>query len=156
MKKISGAGIAVLLCASALAGCGGSDDSSSGGYCDDIGAARTQFKDLSDSDITGDNFSAIQDTIHKIADEAPDDVESSWTLLANQFDALQSALDDAGVSMDDFSKITSGDTSGIDPSKLTDLTTALQNFDTDGIASATTKITTEVKDECDIDMDADS
>lgn len=156
MNKIAGASIAALMCAGALAGCGGSDDSSSGGYCDDIKSATEQFQNLSDNDITGDNLTAIIDAVHTIEAEAPDDIKSSWTFLSTQFDAFKTAMDDAGVSMDDFSKLTANDTSGIDPAKLAELTTALQSFDSDGISKESDKITAQVKEECDIDMDANS
>lgn len=156
MKKIAGASIAALMCAGTLASCGGSDDSSSGGYCDDIKAATQQFQDLSDSDLNGDNLTKIIDAVHTIEGEAPDDIKSSWTFLDTQFDAFQQAIDDAGVSMDDFSQLTTGDTSGIDPSKLAELQTALEDFDTEGISTESDKITAQVKKECGIDMDANN
>lgn len=153
--KFVGLSVGALMCATALAGCGGgSDTSSTDNYCSDVKAAKTQFEDLSGTDVFGANFGELNDALQNIADEAPDDIKGSWTLLADKFDSLQSAFDKAGVSMDDAAKLANGDTSGIDASKLVELQKILQNFDSTGISAASDKITTEVKKECGIDMDS--
>lgn len=152
MNKMVGIGVAGMMCVTALAACGGSDNSSSGSYCNDIKSASDQFKGLSTTDLSGDNFTQLNSAVHKIAGEAPGEIKGSWTLLGNQFDALQKAMDDAGLSMDEFNRVTQGDTSGIDPSKLGTLGKALQNLDTTGVSAATEKIQTQVKNDCDIDL----
>ncbi|MGI8701756.1 MAG: hypothetical protein ACR2JU_11225 [Nocardioidaceae bacterium] len=156
MKNIVGLSVGALMCATALAGCGGSDSSSANSYCGDVKSAKTQFQGLSGADVFGQNFAELNAAVHTIADEAPSDVKASWTLLGDQFDSLKSAMDKAGVSMDDFSKLTQGDTSGIDPAKLAELSKTLQSFDTAGITAASDKITAEVKKECGIDMNSGS
>jgi hypothetical protein len=157
MKKLLGAATAAILTATVLAGCGGDNNSSSGGgYCDDIKSTSTDLKDLGKTDaFTADKFTAITDAVHKIAGEAPSDIKPSWTLIDTQFSFLTKTLADAGVSMDDFSKLASGQTpSGLDPAKMAALGAKLQQFDTAGLDSATTKIQNQVKSDCDIDLDA--
>ncbi len=129
---------------------GGLGDTSA--YCDDIKTATTQLSGLSGA-FTGDKFAAVNLAVHHIADEAPSDIKGSWTLVANEFDSLTQALADAGLSMDDFSKLTQGGAPpSIDPAKLAKLQTALQGFDTKGLSTATNKIQAQVKSECGIDL----
>jgi hypothetical protein len=173
MKKLA----AALMTLTALAGCGGDDNSAGdttgthggggqtstpppsvtqpafggGSYCDDLKSAKAQLSGL-DGNFTADKFTAINLAVHKIADEAPGDIKDSWTLVADEFDGLQKALSDAGLSMDDFSKLTQGGAPSIDPTKLQALQKALQSFDTKGLTQATNKITAEVKSECGIGL----
>lgn len=156
MNKIAGVGVASLLSVSALAGCGGSSSSSSATYCNDVKAASNQFKGLSTADLANGNLADLFAAVHKIAGEAPSDIKASWTVLDTKFGALKAAMAKAGVSLDDFGKLTRGDTSGIDPTKLAALATFFKNFDTAGIDTATKKITPEVKSECGFDLSSGS
>lgn len=158
MNKILGAGAAALMTVTVLAGCGGGDDSGGGGsYCDDVKTASTQLSDLGGDAFTGDKFEAVNIAVHTIADEAPSDIKGSWTLIATEFDSLEQALSDAGLSMDDFSKLTQGGAPpSIDPAKLQDLQTALQGFDSQGLSDAANKIQTQVKSDCNIDLDTNN
>lgn len=153
MNKILGAGAAALMTVTVLAGCGGSDSGGSNGYCDDIQTASNQLSGLGGSDFTADKFDAVNSAVHNIAGEAPSEIKSQWTLVADEFDALTQALSDAGISMDDFSKLSqSGTPPSIDPSKLQALETALKDFDATGLSAAASKIQTQVKSDCNIDL----
>lgn len=154
MNKTLGAGAAALMTVTVLAGCGGSGSSSGGSYCDDIKTASNQLSGLgSGSSFTAGKFDAVNTAVHKIADEAPSTIKSQWTIVADQFDALIKAISDAGLSMDDFGKLSQGGTPpSIDPAKLTALTNALKNFDAQGLSAATSKIQTQVKSDCNFDL----
>lgn len=154
MNKILGAGAAALMTVTVLAGCGSSDSGSGSGYCDDIKTASDQLSGLgSGSSFTSAKFDAVNTAVHKIAAEAPSTIKSQWTIVADQFDALIKAIGDAGLSMDDFSKLGQGGTPpSIDPAKLTALTNALKNFDAQGLSAATSKIETQVKSDCNLDL----
>lgn len=151
MKRIVRLGVAALMTVTALAGC---SSSSSNSYCDDIKSATTQFKGLSSANLGGADFAALNTAVHKVAGEAPSDIKSQWTTLANLFDTLQGAMDGAGLSTDDATKLLQGNTTGIDPAKLAKFATAMKNFNTTGITAASNKIQTEVKSECNIDLNA--
>lgn len=154
MKKILGAATAALLTATVLAGCGGSS-SSAGSYCGDLKVASTQLKGLGASSLAGDNFAAVITAVHKVAGEAPSDIKPSWTLISNEFDALQSAVTSAGLSMSDFGQLASGQTpANVDPAKLAALDKTLQGMNTSGLSAASDKIAAEVKKECSIDLNS--
>jgi hypothetical protein len=158
MKKILGAATASVMALGVLAGCGGGSNNSSGSYCDDIKSTSSQLKGLdSTSDLTADKFNALQTAVHKIAGEAPGDVKGSWASIEGQFTFLQDALDDAGLSIDDFGEMSQGHLpDGVDPSDLAALQKKLSSYDTSGLQSASTKIEDQVKSDCDITLDLTS
>jgi hypothetical protein len=156
MKRILGALTACLLALSVIAGCGGSSNSSSDNYCNDVKAAGRQLHGLNDpSSLTAATFTSFNRAVHTIAGEAPSDVKGSWTLIGNQLDLLQSAMSDAGLSMNDLGKLMKGQAPpSTDPSKLQALTQKLQSFNETGLDAAGQKIDREVTSECHIDLHA--
>lgn len=156
MKKILGAAAASVLTLTVMAGCGGgSSHNSSSGYCGDVKDTASKLNGLSDpTSFTDAKYTALTTAVHNLAGEAPTDVKPSWTLIENQFTMLHSALADAGLSMDDFAKLTKGQVPSLDPSKLQALETKLQSFDTKGLGTAADKIQSEVKSECNIDLNS--
>ncbi len=151
MKKIVGTAAAALMTITGLAGCGGGD--SGGGYCEDVKTAQDELGGLDGADFTADKFDALTTAVHNIADEAPDDIKGSWTLLADQFESLESILKSAGLTMDDFGGLVQGNTpDGFDASQLQALETKLQSFDSQGITTATDKIHDQVLADCDIEL----
>jgi hypothetical protein len=91
--------------------------------------------------------------VHTIAGEAPSDIKPSWTLIDTQFTFLTKTLSDAGVSMDDFAKLAAGQSpSDLDAAKMAELGAKLQQLDTAGLDSASTKIQNQVKSDCNIDL----
>jgi cytochrome c556 len=66
---------------------------------------------------------------------------------------LQNAMKDAGLTMDDFASLAKGQTPpNFDTSKLPALEKKLESFDTTGLTAASTKIQTEVKSDCNVDL----
>ena len=90
------------LCASTLTACGGGTKA----YCDDLRAANKDFSSLDSADFS--KFDEAISTMHKLADEAPDEVASDWKVLDGALNDLQDALKKAGLTMDDLSKMSSG------------------------------------------------
>lgn len=156
MKKIVGVAAAALMTITATAGCGG-DSSGSGGYCDDIKSAQSELGGLDGADFDAAKFDALTSAVKDIAAEAPDDIKGSWNLIADQFDTLETALADVGLTMDDFGDLTKGITPpSLDPADLQTLESKLQAFDDDGITAATDKIHDQVLADCDIELDSTS
>jgi hypothetical protein len=153
--KLTAAAVAAVLSMAALTGCGGtSGSSSSGDYCSDLKTASANLADLVKvQNLNQDTFNRLQDAVHNLAGEAPANVKGSWTLFDSQLTFLQNALNDAGLSMDDFGALAAGQTpSGVDAAKLLALTKKLNNFDTAGLNTASTKIQNEAKSDCHVDL----
>jgi hypothetical protein len=85
--------LATLLVLPMLAGCGGepADD-----YCD---AVQDHQQELSDLVGSGEPDALIRalDVFRELRDDAPDDITDEWQQLIGRIEALQGALDDAGV-----------------------------------------------------------
>jgi hypothetical protein len=156
----------VVLGAGLLAGCGGSGDkagsgdkggSSASGYCKDLKAAQSDFTTLN-SDTP--DFSKLDDaikTFHKLADEAPSAVHDDWKTLDDAFSSVTKALDDAGISMDDLAKITSGQMpEGMTQDDLAALGPKLQstfsNLDQDAVKKAGENVEKHAKSVCKVDL----
>ena len=155
--KLTGAVAATILAISGLTACGGSDSSSSSGdYCGDLKSAQSNLSNIGSLDtVTPDKFNAVLDAVHKIADEAPADIKPSWTLLSSGFDSFKQILADAGLSISDLGDIEKGNLPGnLTIAKAQELAQKLQNIDTSGFSAAQTKIETEVKSKCNIDLNA--
>lgn len=75
-----------------LAGCGSDQDD----YCD---AVKDHQQELSDIVGSGEPDAMIQalDVLRDLQDQAPDDISDEWQQLVGRVEALQQALDDAGV-----------------------------------------------------------
>ncbi|WP_243059931.1 hypothetical protein [Nocardioides sp. SR21] len=75
-----------------LAGCGSDQDD----YCD---AVADRQQELSDIVGSGEPDALLQalDVFQQLQDRAPDDISDEWQQLVGRIEALQDALDDAGV-----------------------------------------------------------
>jgi len=75
-----------------LSGCGSDQDD----YCDAVAEHQQELSDIVGS---GDPDALIQalDVFHDLQDQAPDDISDEWQQLVGRIEALQDALDDAGV-----------------------------------------------------------
>ena len=152
---------AVLL-GSVLTACGGSDGgggalSGSGGkgsdYCKDIKAAAATFGDLDSGDTAsiGEAFA----TFHKLAGEAPGDIKADWKTLDGAIVTVEKALTDAGIKIEDFDKLSSGQLpEGVDPNKLAGLATVFDNLSSAKFDKASKSIETHAKSVCKVDLNA--
>ena len=147
----------VLLSASLVAGCGGGDSSSSSGYCKDLKAAKADFETF---DASSPDFSKFDDaiqTFHELADGAPSAVADDWKTLDAALTAMEKALDDAGLKMEDLGAITSGNLpEGMTAEQLQELGPKLQaafsSLQTDDVEKAGKAIEKHAKSACDIDL----
>ncbi len=154
MKKILGAGAAVLMTVTVLAGCGGGDDggSSSGSYCDDVQAAKTTVTSLGDADVDQATFDKMTTSVHTIADEAPSDVQDDWNTISDALDTFNTAMTDAGLTFDNIKDLGKPGGPTIDPSKLQAITAAAGKLDTGALTTATDNINKQVKSECGFEL----
>ena len=163
----------VLLSAALVAGCGGDDgdkkadkgsdkgsdktSSSTGDYCKDLKAAKADF-DTFESDTP--DFTKLDDaieTFHELADSAPSEVSDDWTKIDGALTAMETALEDAGLKMEDIGAITAGEL----PEGMTleevqalgpKLQTAFSALDADDVEKAGDEIEKHAKSECGVDL----
>lgn len=153
--KIPMAIASAVLLGGVLTACGGSDGGSTGGggsdYCKDIKGAAVTFGSLGagDSASLGDAFA----TFHKLADEAPGAIKDDWKTLDGAITSVEDALESAGIKMEDFAKLQSGEVpEGVDVTKLTGLAAEFQKLSGAEFEKASKAIETHAKTVCKVDL----
>jgi hypothetical protein len=162
----------VVLTTGLVAGCGGGgggdkassgdkggSSASTGDYCKDLKAAKSDFATLNaDTPDFGKLDDAIS-TFHQLAGEAPSAVSDDWKTLDGAFATLQKALKDAGISMDDLAAITRGEMpAGMSQADLTALGPKLESsfsdLDQDAVKTAGDNVEKHAKSVCHVDLNA--
>lgn len=93
MRRVLVLGAVVGVVLPALTACGGSDQDA---YC---GAVKDHQQELSDIVGSGDPDAllAALDIFRELQDQAPGDITDEWQQVVTSLEALQQALEDAGV-----------------------------------------------------------
>ena len=153
--KIPMALASAVLLASSLAACGGGggggEDSD---YCKDLKKAAKSFGGLKSGDDLG-SLDEVFKTFHKLADEAPSEVDADWKKLDGAIATVEKALKDAGLSADDLAKIQQGQVpEDVDTSKLQGLASEMSKLSSSDFTKASKSIETHAKKTCKVDLDA--
>lgn len=117
-----------------------------GDYCDLLRGAADSFSTLDPTD-----FAATVDTFREIAAAAPSEVSAEWGQLVGVLDEFTSALEDAGLTFEDFADPDALAT--LDPATLQRISELAQGLDAD-TKSATDAIEQHALDECGVDLNA--
>lgn len=153
--KIPMALAGAVLLASTLGACGGGDGGSGGedsSYCKDLKKAEKTFNDVSSGSDLGQLDAAFK-TFHKLADEAPSDIEKDWAKLDGAIDTVEKALKDAGLTFADLEKIQAGQVpEGVDPSKLQGLASEMTKLSSADFTEASKSIEKHAKKTCKVDL----
>jgi hypothetical protein len=156
--KIPLALASAVMLASTLAACGGGDGGSGGkdsDYCKDIKAASKSFGSLSSGDFA--QLDKAFTTFHKLADEAPSDIDEDWKKLDSAIVTVEKALKDAGLTFADLGKIQSGQLpEGVDVSKLQGLASEMSKLNSSDFTKASNAIDAHAKKTCKVDLDQSS
>ena len=158
MKRILSAAAAAALGLCLLTACGddgggGKAGGSGGDYCSDLKDAKKEVDALKDGDFS--DLEKTTDAMHKLADEAPDEIKDDWETLVDGVDKLVAALKKAGLDDDDMATLQSGQIpDGVDMTALQSLMTELQALDTEEFQAAGDSINKHAKDECGVDLQA--
>jgi hypothetical protein len=157
VKRILSAVAAAALGLCLLTACGDDDGSkasgSSGDYCSDLKDAKKQVDALKGGDFS--DLEKTTDTMHKLADEAPDEIKGDWDTLVTGVEKLVDALKAAGLDDDDMATLQSGQIpDGVDMDALQGLMTEIQALDTEEFQKAGDNINKHAKDECGVDLQA--
>ncbi|MDP9820450.1 hypothetical protein [Nocardioides massiliensis] len=140
---------ALALSASLVTGCGNSTDA----YCNDLEATVDELGSLTGTDA--DSMEKAFDAISDLADDAPDEVKDEWQVLDKQMEAIDDALDEAGLEFSDLGELSTGQLpEGVTEEQLTELGEKLQNLSGDEVQEAADTISEHAKDECDVDLNA--
>lgn len=151
--KISLTLAGVVLLGTSLAACGGSDGGSAGGgdYCKDLKKAQSTFSDVSANDF--DTLDSAITTFHKLADEAPSDIDAEWKTLDGAFVKIEDGFKAAGIKMSDLGDIQKGKIpAGADVSKLSSLASSFSEISSDKVLKAQKAIEKHAKDTCDVNL----
>jgi hypothetical protein len=153
---------AVVVLASALAGCGGDKTDSgsgttgsSGDYCATIQSIKDDVSNGSLDNLSQADFDQLRDKVGDLEASAPADVADDWQSLGDYLGQFDSLLSDAGISLDDLQSLQSGDLPpGVDTATITRLATKLSALGTStNIDAADKAISASAKKDCDIDLD---
>jgi hypothetical protein len=156
VKRILSMAAAAALGLSLFTACGGDDGGGSAGsdnYCDDLKAAKKNL-----DTIEGGDLSSLEDTadqIHKLRDEAPDEIKDDWKVLADGFDKIIAAFKKAGLDEEDIANLQSGQLpDDVDMEELQAAMTEIQDLGGEEFEKAGDNISKHAKDECGIDLEA--
>ncbi|MFC5178575.1 hypothetical protein [Nocardioides taihuensis] len=148
---------ALVLGAGLLTGCGGGDSGESSSYCDDLKSAQEEFAAFDSDNPDMADLDKAMDRMHQLAGEAPDAVQEDWATLDGALQDFQTALEDAGLTMDDLAKMQNGEMpENFDPAKLQELAPKLQSLGDQDFQDAADNIEKHAKDECNVDLGSSS
>ena len=155
--RTAAAGAVVVL--GSLTGCGGDDgggggESSADDYCGAVEAAKAQFDDLETGNFVA--FDQAFDTLRGLAEQAPEEVAAEWQVLVGGLDQFESALENAGLSLEEFGAYVEDPANppeGLDPAALEQLGTELQSLDSGEFTQASEAITKHAQSECGVDLE---
>ncbi|QIK76379.1 hypothetical protein [Nocardioides piscis] len=85
--------VSLVLAASLLVGCGGDDR---GDYCQAVEEHQRELGELDPNTDPGAIFTALEH-YRALAEEAPSDIQDEWTQVITRIEAVETALEDAGV-----------------------------------------------------------
>ena len=132
---------------------GGSASGGGGDYCDDLKSAQKSIGSLGDGDLS--SLSDTADQVHKLRDEAPDEIEDDWKVLSDGFDKILDAFEKAGLDDEDIANLQSGQLpDDVDMAELQAAMTEIQDLGGEEFEKAGDAIAKHAKDECDIDLEA--
>jgi hypothetical protein len=180
MKKLLGiTAAAVLLGMPVLAGCGGSDDSSSDGttsstpaettessseptedtnasseYCDALKGAKDNLSAVDFTKINEDVYAQLTGELVKVAAVAPSDLKDDWAKLLGVLTAMHRLLATAGIDFDDLADLSAGTVpAGVDAEQLQKIAPKIQKISADGtLQQAATNIQKSAQQDCDITL----
>ena len=138
MRIALAVGVAVVL----LAGCDGDQTS---GYCETVKEHQVELSDIAARSERGAVFDAL-DAYRDLRDDAPRDLRDEWSQVIGRLDALESALDEAGVdpaAYDPKSTLTS-----LPPAQRTAIQGAARDLGDDATVAAMAGIEQQALDVC--------
>ena len=172
-STIQGAVAGGVLALSVLAGCGG-DSSESGDtsaeettaeetsaegtgteeYCTQLEDTQESIQSLEEGDPT--QFAAAFEAFRGLAEVAPEEVAADWDTLVSGVDQLEAALEDVGLTLEEFGQIAADPSQlpdDVDAQKLQELGPKLEELNSPEFDRASDAISTHAEEECGVTLD---
>ena len=116
-------------------------------YCKDLETDRAMFYALGQGDIAelDDSFAEL----HKLADEAPEEVADEWKVVIDGITTLTEALEEAGLSLETVATMQPGELpKGVDIADVQAILPKLQEFGGAEMNEASEAIDKHANEEC--------
>lgn len=143
-RRAAAALAAVLVLVSA--GCGGDPQES---YCDALKSEQKAFSEMQE-DTSGLGLLHHRSLLHRLADEAPDDLQDEWQTLLGALDAFAETLDEIGVEPDDFAH--GQPPAGLSEADRTRIANAASELSAEDVVVAADGIEQHAKDVCKLQL----
>jgi hypothetical protein len=138
--------LASVMTIAVLSACAGGDGPDSD-YCKDLEAAKPSLESLKSTGAA--QLQDVFEVTHKLADEAPGEVEDAWATYDKAISDIEKALKDAGVGPKELVSLQRGEVpENVDQKKLRGLPATFQKLDSPAVAKASNQIAKHAKDVC--------
>lgn len=149
MKKFVNLAAVLALSVGALSACG--SDGADSQYCDDLKSAKENYGGLGSGD-TG-QLDDVFTTFHKLAKEAPAEVQEPWETMDSSVTTVEKTLADAGIKVSQLAEIQAGKLpEGLDQEKLVEVGAKLQALSDADFQKATKDIEAHAKKVCGVTL----
>jgi hypothetical protein len=125
--------------------CGGGGDE----YCSAMSADQKLFAQMED-DPSGVGLLAHRTALHRLGDQAPDDLSDEWQTFLGAVDAFAKVLDDAGVRPGDF--VDGQPPAGLSTDERTRIAHAASELASPDVVDAADGIEQQAKDVCKLQL----
>ncbi len=146
MRRVIAATVSTAISVAVLSACGGGSDTDA--YCDAIKSTQKDLASVDTTAPTNDAFSDALSAMQDIADKAPSSSQDEWQSIADKLAAVQKALEDAGLSVEDMT-----DTSKLgsaDPSDMEAVQKAVTELGE--VQEIQSTLQTQVKEDCNVTL----
>jgi hypothetical protein len=147
MRRRTAASVALaVVVACTGSSCGASQEDR---YCQALRADQELFAAMQD-DTSGLALLKHRDALHRLADQAPDDLTDEWQTLLGAVDAFAQTLTEVGVKPEDF--VDGQAPAGLDPTKRTRIANAASELSSQDVVEAANGIEQQARDVCKLQL----
>ena len=147
MRRRTAVSIAlVAVLAFAGSSCGGDPEAR---YCQALGADQEMFAAMQE-DTSGVALLQHRAALHRLADQAPDDLTDEWQTFLGAVDAFAQTLDEVGVKPGDF--VDGQPPAGLDAAKRTRIANAASELAAADVVTAANGIEQQARDVCKLQL----
>jgi hypothetical protein len=124
-RRTAGAVAAAMLCAGAVAACGGSSKPS---YCSDVSNLETSIKAIPSTNIVATGLNGLKSSLEKVQSDAQTAINAAKSDFPNETSALKSSIDTLSTTVKQATSSPSASTLAQIPSQVSAVVTSANNF----------------------------
>jgi hypothetical protein len=124
-RKAAPAGVALVLCVAALAGCGGSSKPS---YCSSVSNLESSIKALPSTNVVATGLNGLKTAVAKVQTDATAAINDAKSDFPTETSALKSSIDTLSTTVKSAASSPSAATIAQLPSQISAVVTAVDNF----------------------------